>query len=94
MFNRKIDRRDQAGVNGLGQRYCHRFRVNDPVAGPCIVSKYHDGVRMQLPPDPVRDAAELGETLQDPPLPDGVNLVGLTPSFLVIHRTEIGRYAN
>ena len=57
-------------------------------------SKYHDGVRMQLPPDPVRDAAELGETLQDPPLPDGVNLVGLTPSFLVIHRTEIGRYAN
>ena len=37
---------------------------------------------------------ELGETLQDPPLPDGANLVGLTPSFLVIHRTEIGRYAN
>jgi len=40
------------------------------------------------------ERAELGEMLQDPPLPDGVNLVGLTPSFLVIHRTEIGRYAN
>jgi len=55
-------------------------------------SKYHDGVRMQLPPDPVRDATELLAMLQDPPLPEGLNAVGLTPAFLVIHRTEIGRY--
>jgi Tol biopolymer transport system component len=56
-------------------------------------SKYHDGVRAQLPPDPVRDATEFLAMLQNPPLPDGLNAVGLTPAFLVIHRTEIGRYA-
>jgi len=55
-------------------------------------SKYHDGVRAQLPPDPVRDATEFLAMLQHPPLPDHLNLVGLTPAFLVIHRTEIGRY--
>jgi len=55
-------------------------------------SKYHDGVRMQLPPDPARDIEELIVMLQDPPLPDGLNTVGLTPAFLVIHRTEIGRF--
>jgi Tol biopolymer transport system component len=56
-------------------------------------SKYHDGVRMQLPPDPARDLAELIAMLQDPPLPDDVGGVGLTPAFLIVHRTEIGRYA-
>ena len=57
-------------------------------------SKYHDGVRMQLPPDPVRDVTELLAMLQHPPLPDlgGLNGVGLTPGFLLLHRTEIGRY--
>jgi Tol biopolymer transport system component len=56
-------------------------------------SKFHDGVRAQLPPNPVRDATEFLAMLRDPPLPDGLNAVGLTPAFLVIHRTEIGRYA-
>lgn len=56
-------------------------------------SKFHDGVRAQLPLDPVRDATELLAMLQDPPLPDGISGVGLTPAFLVVHRTEIGTYA-
>jgi hypothetical protein len=56
-------------------------------------SKYHDGVRMQLPPDPVRDVNELIAMLQNPPLPQNLSPVGLTPSFLLLHRTEIGRYA-
>ena len=57
-------------------------------------AKYHDGVRMQLPPDPGRDVTELIAMLQDPPLPDGVSPVGLTPSFLVLRRTQIGRYVS
>jgi Tol biopolymer transport system component len=55
-------------------------------------SKYHDGVRMQLPPDPARDAGELVDMLHDPPLPSGLSAVGLTPSFLLLHRTRIGSY--
>jgi len=58
-------------------------------------TKYNDGVRMQLPPDPVRDLTELIAFLQDPTLPDlgGLSGVGLTPSFLLLHRTELGVYA-
>ena len=57
-------------------------------------AKYHDGVRMPLPPNPVRDLRELGAMLQDPPLPDlgSAGAVGLTPSFLLVRRTQIGRY--
>ena len=55
-------------------------------------SKYNDGVRAQLPPDPARDAGELLGFLQDPPLPDTISGVGLTPAFLLVRRTEIGRY--
>ena len=55
-------------------------------------SKYNDGVRAQLPPDPARDVSELIEFLQDPPLPDNISGVGLTPGFLIVHRTEIGSY--
>ncbi|MEX2394398.1 MAG: hypothetical protein WD826_07960 [Actinomycetota bacterium] len=58
-------------------------------------AKYHDGVRAQLPPDPVRDLTEAIAMLEAPPLPDvdGLWPVGLTPAFLVPRRTEIGRYA-
>jgi hypothetical protein len=56
---------------------------------------YHDGVRMQLPPDPARDLGELAEMLEDPPLPDASpGAVGLTPSSLLVRRTEIGRYVH
>ena len=55
-------------------------------------SKYNDGVRMQLPPDPIRDLTELVAMLQDPPLPQNISAVGLTPSFLLVHRTEIGEF--
>ena len=55
-------------------------------------SKYHAGVRMQLPPDPVRDVTELIAMLDDPPLNQNPSLVGLTPSFLLLHRTEIGTF--
>jgi len=48
---------------------------------------------MQLPPDPVRDATELVDMLQHPPLPTTASLVGLSPSFLLVHRTEIGSYS-
>ena len=37
-------------------------------------------------------SAELIEFLQDPPLPDNISGVGLTPGFLIVHRTEIGSY--
>ena len=56
-------------------------------------SKYNDGVRMQLPPNPLRDVTELVAMLQNPPLPQNVNAVGLTPGFLIEHRTEIGSYS-
>ena len=55
-------------------------------------AKYHDGVRAQLPPDPARDLGELLAMLQDPPMPEGISGVGLTPAFLLLRRTEIGRY--
>jgi Tol biopolymer transport system component len=57
-------------------------------------TKYNDGVRMQLPPDPVRDLTELVAILQDPPLPalEEITGVGLTPRFLLQLRTRIGRY--
>jgi hypothetical protein len=55
-------------------------------------TKYHDGVRMPLPPHPVRDAHELFKMLRNPPTPDAINGVGLTPAFLLLHRTEIGTY--
>ena len=59
-------------------------------------TKYNDGVRMQLPPDPVRDLNELVAMLQDPPLPspEEIGGVGLTPGFLLERRTQIGRYAS
>jgi Tol biopolymer transport system component len=57
-------------------------------------AKYHDGVRMQLPPDPARDLTEFATMLQDPPMPDHIGIEGLTPAFLIIRRTEIGRYAS
>jgi hypothetical protein len=47
---------------------------------------------MQLPPSPARDASEFVATLQDPPKPNGLSAVGLTPAFLLLHRTEIGHY--
>jgi Tol biopolymer transport system component len=58
-------------------------------------TKYNDGVRAQLPPDPVRDLTELIAMLQDPPLPspEEITGVGLTPRFLLQLRTQIGRYA-
>jgi Tol biopolymer transport system component len=58
-------------------------------------TKYNDGVRAQLPPDPVRDLTELIAMLQDPPLPSSEEIsgVGLTPRFLLQLRTQIGRYA-
>ncbi len=58
-------------------------------------TKYDDGVRMQLPPDPVRDVTELLAFLQDPPLPaiEDVSGVGLTPRVLLHLRTRIGGYA-
>ena len=56
-------------------------------------AKYDDGGRMQLPPDPARDAAELAEMMQDPPLPEGASPVGLTPAFLLDRRTMVGTYA-
>ena len=57
-------------------------------------AKYHDGVRMQLPPDPARDLAELAAMLQDPPMPDRIDPTGLTPQFLLLRRTQIGRYGH
>ena len=55
-------------------------------------AKYDDGVRAPLPFDVPRDLAELVELLQDPPLPEGASAVGLTPNFLLVRRTQIGRY--
>ena len=55
-------------------------------------SKYNDGVRMQLPLDPGRDLPELIAMLQDPPLPQNVSPVGLSLNFLLVHRTETGRF--
>jgi Tol biopolymer transport system component len=69
--------------------------VWDPAGGRLLwtEAKYDDGVRMQLPPNPARDAGELAVMLQDPPLPEGASAVGLTPQFLLHRRTMIGSYA-
>ncbi|MGH2726164.1 MAG: TolB family protein [Actinomycetota bacterium] len=58
-------------------------------------TKFDDGVRMPLPPNPVRDLIELIAMLQDPPHPtiEEISSVGLTPRFLLHLRTRIGHYA-